>query len=102
MNIQQLVNSTLASQLETLGAEDVTLDSQALKAVLGETEEDRNINGGSRAELSLDAQFPTDKTIRLRVGMIATTRGKEWKLESFQRGQSMTTLRLIEKNRIED
>ena len=91
----------MASQMSMLGAEVVHIDGQEVSAVLGESQNERMLMGGSRAERDLDGQFPTDSTIKLRVGQAVKARNKKWKIQSFRRGKAMTTFTIIEPNRIE-
>ena len=100
MNIQKLVGSVLASQTETLGGETITIGTTDVLAVLAETDTEREIMGGSRVQRGLTAQFTTDTSLTIREGGEAAARGKAWKIEAVSKGQAMTTVELIEPNRI--
>lgn len=102
MNIQEMVNTTLAAYTPTLGGETVTIDGTDVLAVIDETSEERELMGGSRIERGLSAQFSTVSGLVTRAGSIVQTRGKYWKIENVRTGQAMTTLTLIEPNRITD
>lgn len=97
-----MVKSTLADNMDTLGAESITIDGQSVFAILAEVDQETSIMGGSRVERSLTGQFPTNKSIGLRTGMAVSVGKKKWKLESFQRGQAMTTINIIEPNRVSE
>ena len=85
-----------------LGAIDITIDSHKVKAIPAEAQHDRELMGGSREEREIDYQFPTIKGLELRKGMAVEAEGKEWKIDSFQRGRAMTTITIIEPNRVEE
>ena len=101
MNIQAKVSQVIGSSLGTLGAEPVTIASKTIQAIWGETDNRREIEGGSRLERDVTVQFPTAQGLTLRVGMTVTGRNKKWKVDNIRKGQAMTTLILIEPNRIE-
>ena len=101
MNIQEQLRKTMAGQMSTLGAEDLTIASQTITAVWGETDKRREIEGGSRLERDVTVQFPTSQKLTLRVGMTVTGRKSKWKVDNIRKGQAMTTMTLIEPNRIE-
>lgn len=88
--------------MKSLGAEIIILDGKEVYAVPAEVDSDRDLMGGSREKRDIDYQFPTDSKIRIRKGMAVKAGGKKWKLTNFQRGRAMTTLSLIEPNRIEE
>jgi len=102
MNIQNLVNTTLATQMNTLGGETITVDSTAIIAVPADVDTNRDLMGGSRETRDMTYQYPTIKGQELRKGMQVQAQDKEWKIDSFQRGRAMTTLMLIEPNRVEE
>ena len=102
MNIQNLVNTTLAGQMTTLGGETITVDSTAIIAVPAEVDSDRELMGGSREQRDLTYQYPTISGQELRKGMQVQAQNKEWKIDTFQRGRAMTTLMLVEPNRVEE
>ena len=101
MNIQKQLAQVIGNSLGTLGAEPVTIASETIQAVWGETDNRREIEGGSRLERDVTVQFPTAQGLSLRVGMTVTGRNKRWKVDQIRKGQAMTTLILIEPNRIE-
>jgi hypothetical protein len=101
MDIQELVSKNIAANLSTLGAEPVTIKSQTIKAVWGETVKEREIMGGSRVQRDVTIQFPTIQGFTLREGMTVAGRNQKWKVDRIQAGKAMTTLVLIEPNRIE-
>ena len=102
MNIQALVKKTLGDNLSTLGAESITINGQSVDAVLSEVDQETSLIGGRRVERTLTGQFPTNRDMSLRTGMSVYVDKKKWKIERFQRGQAMTTITLIEPNRITD
>jgi len=102
MNIQKIVNKTIASIQGKLGAEKITVGGQVVDAIPAEAQHDRNLMGGSREEREIDYQFPTVKNLKLRKGMAVSAQDKKWKIESFQRGRAMTTITVIEPNRVEE
>ena len=102
MNIQNLVNKVLLSKTAKLGGEKINVNGSDILAVPGEARITRELMGGSREEREVDYQFPTTKGLKLKKGMSVTAQGQKWKIESYQRGTAMTTLTLIEPNRIID
>ena len=92
----------MAQQLGKLGAESITVDGEKLDAIPAEVEIDRELMGGSREERDIDYQFPTTKNRKFRKGMSVIAQGQKWKIQSISRGKAMTTLRLIEPNRVEE
>ena len=101
MNIQKQLAQVIGNSLGTLGAEPVTIASETIQAVWGETDNRREIEGGSRLERDVTVQFPTAQGLSLRVGMTVTGRNKKWKVDSIKKGQAMTEMTLIEPNRIQ-
>ena len=102
MDIQKQVNRVLGSQLAKLGADTITVDGKKIQAIPAEVETDRELMGGSREEREIDYQFPTIKGRKYRKGMAVQAQGQQWKIDSFQLGKAMTTLRITEPNRIEE
>ena len=102
MNIQNLVNKVLLNKTAKLGGEKINVNGSDILAVPGETRITRELMGGSREEREVDYQYPTIKGQELRKGMQVQAQGKEWKIDTFQRGRAMTTLMLIEPNRVEE
>lgn len=88
--------------MATLGGESITVDSDTIVAVPAEVDSDRELMGGSREQRDLTYQYPTISGQELRKGMQVQAQGKEWKIDTFQRGSAMTTLMLIEPNRVEE
>jgi hypothetical protein len=101
MNIQKQLREVMAGQMSTLGGEDLSIKSQTVQAVWGETDKRREIEGGSRLERDVTVQFPTSDKLSLRVGMTVTGRSQKWKVDNIRKGQAMTTMILIEPNRIQ-
>jgi hypothetical protein len=102
MNIQQKVKSVLSRQMGSLGAEKIEIDGQTIYAIPAEVDTDRDMMGGSRENRDVDYQFPTDDNIKLRKGAAVNACGKKWKVENFRQGRAMTTISLIEPNRIQE
>ena len=102
MNIQNLVNKVLLNKTAKLGGEKINVNGSDILAVPGETRITRELMGGSREEREVDYQYPTIKGLNLKKGMSVVAQGQKWKIESYQRGTAMTTLTLIEPNRIVD
>jgi hypothetical protein len=102
MNIQNLVNKVLLNKTAKLGGEKINVNGSDILAVPGETRITRELMGGSREEREVDYQYPTIKGLKLKKGMSVAAQGQKWKIESYQRGTAMTTLTLIEPNRIVD
>jgi hypothetical protein len=102
MDIQQMVRDVMANQVDNLGGEILSIKSQSITAIFGETTTERDIDGGSRLQRDLTAQFPTIQGFKIREGSTAEARGKEWKVDSIRTGKAMTTLVLIEPNRKEE
>ena len=88
--------------MATLGGEKITVDSDTIVAVPAEVDSDRDLMGGSREQRDLTYQYPTISGQELRKGMQVQAQGKSWKIDTFQRGRAMTTLMLIEPNRVEE
>jgi len=88
--------------MTTLGGETITVNSTTIIAVPADVDTNRDLMGGSRETRDLTYQYPTIKGQELRKGMQVQAQGKEWKIDSFQRGRAMTTLMLIEPNRVEE
>jgi len=84
-----------------LGGEELTIKSQTILAIWGETTTERVIMGGSRPQMDVSVQFPTDKNLELREGMTVSGRNQKWKVGSIRKGKAMTTLDLTEVNRVE-
>ena len=87
--------------MTTLGAHKVTIDGRSLQAIPAEVDTDRDLMGGSRESREIDYQFPTVSGLKLRKGMAVKSQGKTWKIDSFRQGTGMTTIRLIEPNRVD-
>ena len=100
MDIQKLVASNIAQSMSILGGEDITIKSQTISAVWGETNTEREIMGGSRVQQDVSVQFPTDPNLKLREGMTVSGRDQKWKVGSVRKGKAMTTLDLTETNRV--
>ena len=92
----------MSRNLGKLGAHDIYVAGSKIQALPAEVDHDRDIMGGSRASRDVDYEFPTIRDLKLRKGMAVKAMGQKWKIDSFSRGETMTTLRLIEPNRIED
>jgi len=88
--------------MTTLGAESITVDSKTIVAIPAEVDSDRDLMGGSRESRDIAYQYPSIKSQKIRKGMQVQAQGKEWKISTFQRGVAMTTLILIEPNRVEE
>jgi len=88
--------------MTTLGGESITVDSDTIIAVPADVDTNRDLMGGSRETRDMTYQYPTIKGQELRKGMQVQAQDKEWKIDSFQRGRAMTTLMLIEPNRVEE
>jgi len=84
-----------------LGQEAVVFSSGTVNMILAEADVETNINGGKRDERRLTGSFPTDATITLKNGAKVTARDQTWKIESYNKGQAMTSVTLIEPNRAE-
>jgi len=102
MNIQNRVKSVMASVLDKLGAELITIGSVKVSAIPAEMDVDRELLGGSREEREIAYQFPTIDKLKIKKGMSVSADSKKWKIERFQKGKAMTTVILIEPNRIEE
>ena len=102
MSIQKKVNSVLSRQLKTLGGEIVIIEGQEVLAIPAEVDTNSGLMGGSREQRDIDYQFPTQRKIKVKKGMGVEAAGKKWKIDNFQRGTAMTTIRLIEPNRMEE
>jgi len=101
MNIQQIVSKAIANQMATLGGHAITIDSDTIQAIPAEVDTDQELMGGSRESREINYEFPTIKNLHLRKGMQVQAQDREWKIESFRRGEAMTSIRLIEPNRVE-
>ena len=101
MDIQELVRQNIQAALPTFGAEPITIKSQTIDAVWGETSKEREIMGGSRLQRDVTVQFPTRQGVELREGMTVSGRNQKWKVDRIQKGKAMTTLTLIEPNRVD-
>ena len=102
MDIQKQVNKFISQHSKKLGAETIVIDGKAVQCIPADVDTDRNLMGGSREERDLDLAFATIQSLKLRKGMHIEAMGKKWKIDTFRRGRSMTTIRLIEPNRIEE
>ena len=92
----------MQNNLDKLGAVNIHVGGVKIKALPAEVDHDRDIMGGSRGTRDIDFEFPTMKGLQLRKGMAVKADGKKWKIDSFSKGVAMTTLRLIEPNRIDE
>ena len=92
----------MQTNLAKLGSESIYVGGQMIQALPAEVDHDRDIMGGSRHSRDVDYEFPTIKDLKLRKGLAVKADGKKWKIDSFSKGVAMTTLRLIEPNRIEE
>tara|TARA_B110000014_G_C20086262_1_gene568173 strand:+ start:477 stop:785 length:309 start_codon:yes stop_codon:yes gene_type:complete len=101
MNIQNLVKTTLAGQMATLGEEPVIIGAETVQMILAEADNETAIMGGKRDERRLTGTLPTDASLVLKTGAKVTTRGQTWKIESVSKGQAMTSVTMIEPNRAE-
>lgn len=97
-----MLNKVMVKQMARLGAEPITIDGTEVFAVPAEVDSDRDLMGGSRDKRDLDYQFPTRQDLKIRKGATVEADGKKWKIENFRRGRAMTTISLIEPNRIEE
>ena len=102
MNIQNKVKAVIGNVLGKLGAEYITIGSEKISAIPAEVDHDRELMGGSREEREIEYQFPTVDKLKLKKGMAVKAQRRSWKIDRFQRGRAMTTVTLIEPNRIED
>lgn len=102
MNIQKRLNQIMQNNLAKLGAHTIYVGSEKIEALPAEVDHDRDLMGGSRNSREVEYEFPTIKGLRLRKGLAVKADGKKWKIDSFSKGVAMTTLRLIEPNRIEE
>lgn len=101
MDIQDEVRKMIAQSMTTLGAHNVTIDGSTIKAIPGEVDTDRELMGGSRESRDIVYEFPTIAGLKLKKGMAVKSQGKSWKIESFRKGTGMTSIRLIEPNRVD-
>lgn len=92
----------MGNVLGKLGAEYITIGSTKVSAVPAEVTHDRGLMGGSREEREIEYQFPTVDKLKLKKGMAVKAQSRSWKIERFQRGRAMTTITIIEPNRIEE
>lgn len=92
----------MAQQLTKLGAETITVNGQNMQAIPAEIDSDRELMGGSREERQILYQFPSNAKLKLRTGMLCKAQGQDWKINAIERGKAMTTLTLIEPNRVEE
>ena len=102
MDIQSKVKAVIAKQLARLGAETITVNGKNIDAIPAEIDSRRELMGGNREERQILYQFPTDSKMKLRTGMQCKAQGKDWKIDSVEKGKAMTTLTLIEPNRVEE
>jgi len=102
MNIQNKLKTVMGNVLGKLGAEYITIGSEKVSAIPAEVDHDRELMGGSREEREIQYQFPTVDKLKLKKGMTVKAQRRSWKIDSFQRGRAMTTVTLIEPNRIEE
>ena len=102
MNIQNKVKAVMQNVLGQLGAENITIASRTVSAIPAEVDVDRELMGGSREEREINYQFPTIKGLKLKKGMAVKADDHDWKISNFQRGKAMTTITLIEPNRVEE
>lgn len=102
MDIQNKVNRVIGSQMQKLGAHTITVDGKKILAIPAEVEIDRELMGGSREEREIEYQFPTIRGRKYRKGMAVQAQGQQWKIDSVTHGKAMTTLRIIEPNRVEE
>lgn len=96
-----MVGQAISDNIGTLGGEPLTVASETFPAIWGETDKRREIEGGSRLERDVTVQFQTNPDLKLRVGMTVTGRNQRWKVDNIRSGKAMTTMILIEPNRIE-
>lgn len=96
-----MVGQAISNNIGTLGGESLTVASKTFPAIWGETDNRREIEGGSRLERDVTVQFTTDQSMKLRVGMTVTGRNQRWKVDNIRKGKAMTTMILIEPNRIQ-
>ena len=87
--------------MTTLGAHKITINGSAFDAIPAELDTDRDLMGGSRESREIVYEFPTIKGLSLKKGMAVKGQGKSWKIDSFRTGTGMTSIRLIEPNRVE-
>lgn len=92
----------MKANLAKLGGHSIYVGSEKIQALPAEVDNDREIMGGSRHTRDVDYEFPTIKGLKLRTGLSVKASGKKWKIDSFSIGVAMTTIRLIEPNRIEE
>jgi hypothetical protein len=79
----------------------VTINGSTIQAIPAEVDTDRELMGGSRESREIVYEFPTIAGLKLKKGMAVKSQGKSWKIESFRKGTSMTSIRLIEPNRVD-
>ena len=87
--------------MATLGQEPVVFGSTTIQMILDEADVGTFIMGGKRDERQLTGSFPTDSTLTIKNGSEVTARDQTWKIENYRKGQAMTTVTLIEPNRVE-
>jgi len=101
MNIQEEVKKMLTQSMTTLGAHKITINGSSIDAIPAEVDTDRDLMGGSRESREVIYEFPTIKGLSLKKGMAVKGQGKSWKIESFRTGTGMTSIRIIEPNRVD-
>jgi len=92
----------MQNNMVKLGAVNIYVGGEKIKAIPAEVDHDRDLMGGSRGTREVEYTFPTIKGLRLRKGLAVTSDNVIWKIDSFSKGAAMTTIRLIEPNRIEE
>jgi hypothetical protein len=101
MNIQDEIRKVINQSMTTLGAHSVTINGSTIQAIPAEVDTDRELMGGSRESREIVYEFPTIAGLNLQKGMAVKSQGKSWKIESFRKGTGMTSIRLIEPNRVD-
>jgi hypothetical protein len=102
MDIQNLVNTVMTTQLSTLGAEACDFDGVSINIVLGEMRKEIDVYGGERARLTLSGSTPTNAVSIANIieEGIATVRGVRMKVASTAVGKAMTEIEFEEANKV--
>ena len=98
-----MVSNVLKAEKLTLGGEAVVFDQgDSVLMVLGQHREEVDIYGGARKQLSVNGSASFDEIpAYVTEGTKATFRGIDWKVESVERGQAVTSVSFVDQNRIE-